>query len=1129
MEKANFLKEIDLRKLCETLFPSIILNGAGLISCPFHPDRKPSLSFYSGSDDKPRFHCFGCGASGDAIDLVQAAARLNGEELNFPEALTRLGEVTEILIDTSFSEAYQAKRIHQECLGKVTNYFQVCLQDHTVGRQARDWLIERGIPRETWSRLSIGVYPPWEELRDWAKTQGIQRDWLKKEKLLVGANGGGQKWTGSLAFFYGLSFREASRIKLRIPRTKEMIILGEKERDIGIFGLTSYDPRKGDGGVLLVEGEFDLLIPWALAIQEKNLVPSIFCRSGGAAIGNRIFKILAGLGVPTLYALPDNDQAGREWVEKIIKGASSAGLGVLVSWPTDYRPGEDPADLARRLPTWEPFQQAVTSNILLPYRWIARKILSEADDSSEGIVEARQKALTYAKKLKGTPRGDFLAEVAPAVNAQVQDLLDELQEDKPAGNGLDLDTARGVLEDLQKSEHIKAALESPETLGALALVAGRDRGTYEAKLLQLCEAGVQGKVVEALKRAVNAERRKRTRTLRLVHPGDEPESVHIRDLLPETPVPKALVAPRGWRISENGLAREIIAEEGEGTSLVRAAPSPILIAGRLKDISEGTESTSLVWMRDGHWQHCIAERSVVANSRDLVSLAGVSLPVTSGTAKALVEYLADFEAENLEHLPRAHVSRQIGWQGNRGERGFLWGRMLIRPDGSLTKPIDLETMAPDSWQEDWITFRGADAGDEQIASGFCSAGSFAEWKLAAYLVSSYPRVILSFYAALAPPFLVVLDAPNFIVDWSFATSTGKTTTLRLAASCWGNPDERKHAAVMGSWDATRVWIERAAGVLNSLPLILDDTKRARRPQDVAQVLYDVASGRGRGRGSPKGMRQSGSWRTVLLSSGEAPADSFTQDGGTRGRIVKIWGPPFGRADDTTVSVVRELNLAIRQHYGHAGPRFVQFLLKNRERWNEWKREFFAVQKGYSEQAGSNPIADRLVEYFAVLTIAAQIAHVALDLPWKYSNPIAPLWEDLMKEASEADRATKALEYVLSWAQGHQSEFFGRHRLDHDGTPLQPLPGWAGRWDEEEGWKSIAFLPHKLRAVLMEAGFEPEAIIRIWHERGWLLTDGNQNRTQKLIRMDGERAWCVVVSQSAFEQPEGRQDSDDVMT
>lgn len=37
----------------------------GFMRCPFHADRTPSLKLYG-----HHFHCFGCGAHGDVIDLT---------------------------------------------------------------------------------------------------------------------------------------------------------------------------------------------------------------------------------------------------------------------------------------------------------------------------------------------------------------------------------------------------------------------------------------------------------------------------------------------------------------------------------------------------------------------------------------------------------------------------------------------------------------------------------------------------------------------------------------------------------------------------------------------------------------------------------------------------------------------------------------------------------------------------------------------------------------------------------------------------------------------------------------------------------------------------------------------------
>lgn len=53
--------------------------------CPFHSEDTPSFTIYSKSAGLQRFHCMGCGADGDAIQLVQ-----NFEGLKFRDAVRRL-------------------------------------------------------------------------------------------------------------------------------------------------------------------------------------------------------------------------------------------------------------------------------------------------------------------------------------------------------------------------------------------------------------------------------------------------------------------------------------------------------------------------------------------------------------------------------------------------------------------------------------------------------------------------------------------------------------------------------------------------------------------------------------------------------------------------------------------------------------------------------------------------------------------------------------------------------------------------------------------------------------------------------------------------------------------------------
>lgn len=75
---------IDLPQVCATIrdrFPvSGVASKAGVKltpagkewkgCCPFHPDKSPSFTVFG--DDR-RWHCFGCGATGDVLDFVQRA------------------------------------------------------------------------------------------------------------------------------------------------------------------------------------------------------------------------------------------------------------------------------------------------------------------------------------------------------------------------------------------------------------------------------------------------------------------------------------------------------------------------------------------------------------------------------------------------------------------------------------------------------------------------------------------------------------------------------------------------------------------------------------------------------------------------------------------------------------------------------------------------------------------------------------------------------------------------------------------------------------------------------------------------------------------------------------------------
>lgn len=83
--------------------------------CPFHDDKDPSLSLYRGGrGDRSHYHCYVCGAHGDAIRLVQAY-----ENLDFIEAVVRLAQIMGEDLDLSNGSAPDQRLGSAELVGAI--------------------------------------------------------------------------------------------------------------------------------------------------------------------------------------------------------------------------------------------------------------------------------------------------------------------------------------------------------------------------------------------------------------------------------------------------------------------------------------------------------------------------------------------------------------------------------------------------------------------------------------------------------------------------------------------------------------------------------------------------------------------------------------------------------------------------------------------------------------------------------------------------------------------------------------------------------------------------------------------------------------------------------------------------
>jgi hypothetical protein len=324
--------------------------------------------------------------------------------------------------------------------------------------------------------------------------------------------------------------------------------------------------------------------------------------------------------------------------------------------------------------------------------------------------------------------------------------------------------------------------------------------------------------------------------------------------------------------------------------------------------------------------------------------------------------------------------------------------------------------------------------------------------------------------------------------------------------------------VLSTWNSTATWRERAPAVCCHLPFVLDDSKNVRFPEEVGKAVYAVVQGRGRGRGSVQGIAHQDYCVTVLFSSGEQPATSFTRDGGTRPRVLSFWGSPFGAVSPAMAKRIRQINDGVRENYGHAGPRFIQYLLRHRDRWEHWRAFYEEEVKHFEDAAGDDAVAARMATHFAAITLTACLVHKGLDLPWEWNDPVVPVWQELVSASGEADVAAGALRLAVDWAVGRRQDFFHLHAAESN----QPHAGWAGRWDQDGAageWAWIGFFSHVLESVLRAGGFDYDATVLTWKERGWIEVDAEgegKGRNTKRVQIGKELARVVAIRRAAVE-------------
>ncbi|ELY2853699.1 DNA primase [Cronobacter dublinensis] len=313
--------------------------------CPFHNEKTPSFTV---NGEKQFYHCFGCGAHGNAIDFL-----MNYDKLEFVETVEELAAMHNLEVPFEAGSGPTQIERHQrqtlyELLDGLNGFYRQALQAQNA-EPARQYLAKRGLSESVIERFAIGYAPPgWDNALKRFGTNSENRQSLIDAGMLV-TNDKGRSYDrfrervmfpirdkrGRVIGFGGRVLGDALPKYLNSPETD---IFHKGRQLYGLYEVQQSDPNPPR--LLVVEGYMDVV---ALSQYDINYAVASLGTATTAEHIQMLFRV-----TNNVICCYDGDRAGRS--------AAWRALETALPYMTDGRQlrfmflpdGEDPDTLVRQ-------------------------------------------------------------------------------------------------------------------------------------------------------------------------------------------------------------------------------------------------------------------------------------------------------------------------------------------------------------------------------------------------------------------------------------------------------------------------------------------------------------------------------------------------------------------------------------------------------------------------------------------------------------------------------------------------------------------------------------------------------------------------------------------------------------
>lgn len=421
--------------------------------------------------------------------------------------------------------------------------------------------------------------------------------------------------------------------------------------------------------------------------------------------------------------------------------------------------------------------------------------------------------------------------------------------------------------------------------------------------------------------------------------------------------------------------------------------------------------------------------------------------------------------------------------------------------------------------------------DEYLDHAYDVAGELSAWhQRVGNLAVGNSHLTFAISVALAAPLLELLDMEGGGFHFSGASSTGKTTLLRVAGSVWGGGPNGFHR----SWRTTANGLEAVAKLHNDALLGIDEIGQG-EGRDVERIPYMLGNGTGKSRAARTGgARRVHRWHLLFLSTGEQSlSEKVQEEGGRRvraGQEIRILDIPADAGAglgcfeklhgfSSAAALADHLIEGACQVYGTPAREFIRCLLREGPDFRETLKSAIKRFKDGLGLTTANGQLERAAARFGLVAVAGELAAGYGVTPWPEgtatdaARACFKAWFDA-RGGARSGELTSLLKQVRRFFAAHGESRFAPIKKDsRDVLPAEtmypPSPETkAGatynrvgfRFDDDEGTHYLV-LPHAMAEVC-------EGFPRTWAAKelvsAGLVLPGENGHSQKKHRIPGRK-------------------------